>query len=318
MDIEEAKNVWKELRKRKGVQGFSGTSKPKEVDGQPTKDVGLAVYVDKKVPEEELRSKDLIPRKVNNIRTDVKAIGKMKALSFRPAKSGYSAIFYGGTACTFGGVATDINDGQIIVFANNHCSANENKLSPGAPYVCPSPIDNGTMADKLGELKRYVPIVFDSYACIFRGLFGLRAKARHLAQDLGIKEIVWNEVDIGIIKVNPADVVTDVDKIGVIMGARRGTLGEFAHKTGRTTGYTQDAILIDNDYYGQIGYSRGSAEFGPVGLLEGKGFSAGGDSSSLILWKADNTLGGELFAGSDTNTLFCHIEAMERVGQIKI
>ena len=49
-------------------------------DGKPTKELCLIVYVDKKVPENELSEKDRIPREIEGVKTDVVETGRLEAL----------------------------------------------------------------------------------------------------------------------------------------------------------------------------------------------------------------------------------------------
>ena len=48
--------------------------------GKPTKELCLIVYVEKKVPENELPEKDIIPKEIEGIKTDVVETGRIEAL----------------------------------------------------------------------------------------------------------------------------------------------------------------------------------------------------------------------------------------------
>ena len=48
--------------------------------GKPTKELCLIIYVQKKVPENELPEKDIIPKEIEGIKTDVVEIGRIEAL----------------------------------------------------------------------------------------------------------------------------------------------------------------------------------------------------------------------------------------------
>ncbi len=91
----------------------------------------------------------------------------------------------------------------------------------------------------------------------------------------------------------------------------------MAKKAGRTTGLTTGGMLIDNNWYGSVQYSRGIVQFGPCGLIAKNDFSAGGDSSSAIIWESDDNIAGLLFAGSGTHTIFCHYDRIEDLLQVE-
>jgi len=245
----------------------------------------------------------------------------MKALPFtcgcshRPVTIGCSAMNYQGTACTLGGFAKNKKSGEIEFIgslANCHCGARENKASKGEAYLYPSPRDGGTAIDKIAELWRFVPLPFNDYECPYRN-FLHNIKKWFTKQTTG-------RVDICLLKLTipESEITLEVKDIGLPKGKRRGTIGELAHKHGRTTCYTKDGKLMDNDWYGNVGYSRGVAMMGPCALFEGEGFSAGGDSSSMILWMNDNYMAGFLFAGSTTHTIGCHYDFVEEDLEVEI
>lgn len=325
---------WKDLKKKKNVNSFSGTLRPKITDGKEDPSIMcFRVYVEKKVDKDKdpeayealVKNNDLVPSVLSvgkeEICTDVVEIGKIKALVCgcpnRPVTPGCSAMNYNpaATACTLGGFGKSTKEGEeniAGVICNNHCGARENKASVGEPYSYPSKLDGGDASKIIAEHLRHVEIKFSEFTCPFRSFF-------HKIYRMFV-EAPTNSVDISFEKmIIPEEEITlAVQNIGIPKGKRRGTEGELAHKHGRTTCYTTDGKLIDNDWYGIVGYSRGVALMGPCGLLEKNGFSAGGDSSSMILWKSDNFCGGFLFAGSDTHTVFCHYDYVESALEVEI
>ena len=312
--------AWRKVRHKKNVVAISGTLKPRIKNGVEVDEQCIRVYVSKKESLSALSKRDIIPRKIMEIPTDVvetnvfyappKPLKHDLRSRIRPAPSGCSAIYQCGSACTLGWFARDRTDNQIVVVSNNHCTAAENKLPIGHPYLQPSPYDGGTLEDQLGELKRYVPIKFNKYTCPFRRVFTLQPLKR-IFYRFGLADPPVNRVDAGAVSVNPNDIHLSVLGIGKLNGKRRGEIGEKAEKVGRTTGHTVDGVLTDNDWYGYVQYSRGQAFFGPCGLIEKNNFSAGGDSSSAIVWMRDKKFAGLLFAGSTTHTLFCHWDLIE-------
>jgi hypothetical protein len=73
-------------------------------------------------------------------------------------------------------------------------------------------------------------------------------------------------------------------------------------KYGRTTGLTE-ATVTGVDAAVRVIYSRGSAVFLHQIIIGGGGFSAGGDSGSLIVTQNSRNPVGLLFAGSTTTTI---------------
>jgi hypothetical protein len=321
---------WKEISKKPNVIGFSGSLMPKIKGGSPTSTRAFRIYVSKKVPREELRASDLVPSEVMVelsetliIPTDVVQIGEIRALGspseaqkrHRPPIAGVSAMGYweGSTACTLSGMAKDKKTGRLGFFCNNHCGAWENKAPVGTPYLQPSPYDGGKFPDdKIGELYRFVPISFEEYTCPYRQfltrtLLRIRPSANKVDSAFivsTIQEYPWR---------------FEVLNIGPVSGKRDPSLAEKVQKMGRTTGHTVQGTVVDLDWNGRVGYSRGTAFFTDCILIEGSGFSAGGDSSSPILsMDSPPSLVGQLFAGSESHTVACKIKNIEELLDIEI
>jgi len=66
------------LLKKKGVRGCGVGFK--QVNGQKTEKLCIMCYVEKKKPESSLAPRDLIPRQIEGIKTDVVEIGKFLTL----------------------------------------------------------------------------------------------------------------------------------------------------------------------------------------------------------------------------------------------
>lgn len=327
------------LKKRKGVVGYSGVLQRKIKDGREQKSWAIRVYVEKKLPPEACGADGCLPPEIDGVPTDVIEVGKVRALPFptpapyssgnpnpqsgdldprpryRPLVGGISAIADGLTACTLGWFAKDLVDQKTVIICNNHCGAGENKLPVGHPYMQTSPYDSGYGAvERVGTLKRFVEVKYLSFACPVRET--LHRLLYRFPRWVARMESPVNQVDLALIDPE-CELKRELLNIGSVMGKRRGNVGELMHKMGRTTGHTVGGELIDNNYFGTVGYSRGQAAFGPVGLIRGNNFSAGGDSSSAILC-SDNSFAGLLFAGSDTVTLYCHFDEIEDQGNVEI
>ena len=300
---------WKELRKKPNVIGYSSKLHKKIRKGRKLRKMAIRIYVSKKVPLAQLAEKDVIPTKLDGILTDVIEIGEVKALSddpkskYRPVIAGISAMNIYGTACTLGFFARDKETGKTVIVANNHCVARENKAKKGEAYVQPSPYDGGTYTDEIGKLIRYVPLKYNDYLCPFRNFLH---KIRKL-----FKGEESNRVDAGCCSID-VPYEKRILSIGEVKGKREAREGELVMKCGRTTGFTTGGKIIDTAWNGVVQYSRGRCWFEDCVLIQKRGFSAGGDSSSAIIAQSDRKLLGLLFAGSDTHTIFCKVSNIEK------
>ena len=308
------KIIRKKVLRLPNVVGFSRTLKPRIKGGKVIKDeLCVRVYVERKISADKLTLAEIIPHEIEGYRTDVVEIGKIKALQsdpkkrYRPLVAGISAMHYKGTACTLSLAFRDVETGEVLLSQNNHCCALENKAKVKDAVIQPSPYDNGVYPDdKVGELVRFVPISFEEYTCPFRRFamrfvrFFRRAEA--------------NKVDVGFFKPTVEWKQEVLDK-GKVVGKCVPEIGDRVWKVGRTTGYTE-GVVADLDWSGYVQYSRGRAFFEDCILVEGYGFSQGGDSSSPVQ-KGDKTI-GMLFAGSESHTVICKIDNIEDIGRVKL
>lgn len=186
---------------------------------------------------------------------------------------------YGGT---LGSLVQDAGGNQYIL-SNNHILARENKAIIGEDIIQPGLIDTGcskNTADGVADLTEFKTILFKG----------------------------TNNVDAAIAKARP----DKVDVSGSILGIgtlnsdiiRNPMVGMGVKKSGRTTGLTRGSVSAINVNV-KIKYSKGIATFVNQILITPGGFSAGGDSGSLIVEDVDlNPRSvGLLFAGSDTSTI---------------
>jgi len=98
---------WKRLSKIPNVVGYSGMPQPRIRGGvEYPEELCLRIYVTRKVPEEELKEKEIIPKALSEIPIDVVAIGEIRALPkspqdkrgrLRPYPAGCSAMHWEGT-----------------------------------------------------------------------------------------------------------------------------------------------------------------------------------------------------------------------------
>lgn len=305
--------------------------------GQETDTLSVKVYVDGKAPMEEVAEADRVESAYDGVPTDVEdmepcfafediSAGAEKFINaqegelgyelpegkgesevsplalrnrIRPAMGGYSVGHYRITAGT---IATCVRNQfwgssgrNFYILSNNHVLANSNNARIGDPILQPGPYDGGRHpGDTIARLSRYVPIDFRPGA--------------------------GNLVDAAIAQVDFANCTREVYWIGYIKAwTRRASVQPrmLVQKTGRTTEYTAgyiDAIHATVN----VNYGGGRiARFVDQIIIRPGGFSAGGDSGSLILDTDENAL-GLLFAGSSTHTIANYIEHVSRLLRVVI
>lgn len=193
----------------------------------------------------------------------------------RPLVRGASIAHRDVTAGTLGAFVIVGVETAIYVLSNNHVLGNSDRGRIGDDVLQPGPADDGTSADRVGELFRAVRLEI--------GAPNLVDAALALLDDVIQVDRAAHD--------GPLAGVTDaVDVVGQVV------------KIGRTTGLTIgriSAIEVDGV---PVGYDSGVFTFDDQIEIEGLdgGFSAGGDSGSVI-YTPDGRLGfGLIFAGSTT------------------
>jgi len=203
----------------------------------------------------------------------------------RPVPIGVSTGHGSVTAGTIGARVT--GDGQTYALSNNHIFAANNGAETGDNLLQPGVVDGGRDPDDvIGTLHDYEPIHF----C--RALL-----------------CTPNKIDAAVALTTTDNVGAETPDGGY--GSPRSAtteakLGMSVQKYGRTTGYTVGEVTGLNATL-DVGYAAGTARFEGQIVITGRGFSAGGDSGSLIVSKgllmADRRPVGLLFAGTATTTL---------------
>jgi hypothetical protein len=204
----------------------------------------------------------------------------------RPVPIGVSTGHTGVTAGTLGARVTDGD--RVFALSNNHVYANNNEARPGDPLLQPGVADGGrSPTDVVATLHDFQEIAFCS-----------------------------NRFQCPLNQMDAAIALTSTDDVGFATpddgyGSPRDTpveamLGAKVQKYGRTTGYTHGTVTGINAVI-DVSYRGGTARFEDQILISGNGFSAGGDSGSLIVsegfFAADRRPVGLLFAGSPTSTI---------------
>jgi hypothetical protein len=294
--------------------------------GEPTGKPALVVLVTHKLAKDEVSQSDLVPDKLQEMQTDVLAIGypvaggsspletdiQTLAKRLRPAEGGYSVGHKNITAGTIATCVYDILSGGSVsppshgtgippkyyILSNNHVLASSNAASLGDPILQPGPFDGGTdPADRIATLSRFIPITFEPPVP--------RAQHNNLV-DAAIAEGQFHDLD------------REIYWNGYVRGWRRKssvTVGMLVKKTGRTTNFTVGRIMAINATV-DVGYGGGRvARF--KDQIVTTNISAGGDSGSLVM-TLDNIAVGLLFAGSSTATIVNQIENVRSLLRVEV
>lgn len=191
----------------------------------------------------------------------------------RPLHPGLSIANVNVTAGTLGAFVTD-TDGTGYVLSNWHVLAGSTSAAAGDAVLQPGPYDGGTLADQIGTLDRTAPL----------------------------EPTGTNIVDAALCLLTDPQVDASYP-VGTVTATAPAEGGEQVGKIGRTTGITSGhvtAVELDGLRV-NYGAELGDLTFDNQIEVEGDqgGFSAGGDSGSLV-YREDGVAIGLLFAGSQT------------------
>ena len=328
MSIQEDREKYeKELMSKKNVIGVMTARKIK--NGLVTDEMAVTCMVSKKANISQLNIKDIIPVSVGGSPTDVIEVGEVKALGFvepqndvdrktrlRPAPMGTSGGHRDITAGTNGELLR-INGSLLCIGTNNHVGANSNDGEIGNPYLQPGPHDGGSHPDDtIGYLYKFVPITFFNIPseCSIAGTAAtiLNLFSRFLGHKTRlIGYYASNESNLvdaaAIVLKKDDDVIAHILDIGLPTGHRDAVIGDLVQKSGRTTEHTVNGEITSVDATINVNYGGiRMATFTDQIIISQPGFSAGGDSGSLVL-DMDNCAVGKLFAGSEEITIANHI-----------
>jgi hypothetical protein len=286
--------------------------------GEKTDALSIICLVEKKIAERDMKKQDLLPSDIDGELIDVIQVGKLRAFQIdkkarhRPCPMGTSGGHYLITAGTNGELLRDKKTGKTCIGTNNHVGANSNNAQIGDPYLQPGPYDGGTVQnDTIGHLLRFVPISFalDQSGCaaarFWSGIYNVPARA--FGRKTRLHPVVaypeYNLVDASMIEVADSDVSSNIVDIGTPRGVIEAQLDLLVQKSGRTSCHTIDGVVTGIDAtLGPIDYGGKLAYFRDQIVISKEGFSAGGDSGSLILDKEGYAV-GKLFAGSDAENI---------------
>ena len=215
-------------------------------------------------------------------------------MRLRPAPGGISVGHFRITAGTLGCLTVGLRaprNSRLMVLSNNHVLADSNAGHLGDCICQPGPYDGGRCpADQIAILERFVPINFSggtNYVDCATGWAWPDRVRRELMYLSGSSPVYFR---VGASPVAPST--------GMLVG-----------KTGRTTQLKSGRItavnVAVNVNYGGGRVGHFADQFAVVGTTSA-GFSAGGDSGSLVWrWDATRAPVGLLFAGGG-GTTFCN------------
>lgn len=290
----------------------------KVIGGRETDEACIVVFVEAKRPEAELRHRDVVPKAVGGVRTDIVETGRFAALRatqavdvnrtarIRPAPGGVSIGHFQITAGTLGVLAR--RGGRPVILSNNHVLANQNAARVGDPILQPGPADGGRLQDTIARLVDFVPIQFHERRL---GPLGRFLAPLLALVGLGVKRLPTgrvNLVDAAVAEpIDARSVAPEILGIGRVSRTRDPELGMRVRKSGRTSGIT-DGRVTALDATVEVDYGAQTAVFREqiVSDLPSKG----GDSGSLVVDETARAV-GLLFAGGATTTLINPIAAIE-------
>jgi len=307
------RDVIEPILSAKAAQGIAGGNVHavgvgrKVVKGVPTRTLCVRVYVVQKLAKSVILRKNLIPTRIAGLPTDVIESPLAYAhdcttdrLVRQPSPiGGISAAHYLVNRATLGCFCHSLRKPEannLYMLGNNHAFANINGPL-GTAILQPSPGDGGTNpADILGSLTRFEPLRFGSRKS--------------------------NVVDAAIAQVVQRNVVEEICMIGPLTGTATAVVDMVVCKHGRTTGYTEGAVVdVALDLrvnYGTSGEAIFVNQFRVNPVAGYDPFVLAGDSGSVIVSKATRAAVGLHFAGGSNFSVANPIADVCRLMQIRI
>jgi hypothetical protein len=289
----------RELLRKANVVGLAVGRKI--VGGRETDELCVVVLVRRKMPEEELSPQDVVPRRLDDVKTDVVETGEIRALGlhllrphrkttarWRPAPPGVSIGHFRVTAGTLGGVVR--RGSETYILSNNHVLADSNRGRRGDAVLQPGPVDGGKLPeDSIAVLEDYVPL---KWSRRLTRLFAFMSPR--------------NRVDCALARpIREEDLVSEIHLLGGVKGTAEASIDQTLLKSGRTTGLTRGRVT-HLEATVTVNYGEGRAAVFE-GQILASSMSEGGDSGALVLDQKRRAV-GLLFAGSERVTVLNRVE----------
>jgi len=274
----------------------------KLVNGKPTNQLALRIYVAKKLPMAAIPASERLPEEIRffsrttgkeqRVVTDIietpPAVFEVDPTArTRPAPGGVSVDAISGTAGTLGGWVWDTTDDTIVSLSNHHVYGH----AAGPDVIQPGPFDGGASpADKIGDVKRGI-----------QRLAGVNNTVDCAIGDADSADVY----DLSVVEIGPAVFAIDVPVLDLLV-----------EKFGRTTLHTFGQIT-DADLETTVS----GFPFDDVCRVDivppTADWSAGGDSGSLVFSQTPTSPGSGIkpavalhFAGPQVGTygVVCKIQ----------
>ncbi|QPW59672.1 trypsin-like serine protease [Clostridium botulinum] len=247
-----------------------------------TSETCIAVFVSKKISDNELNPEDLVPPVYNGIKTDIVETGVFNTMQLskriRPVVGGCSigpitSKYYGTMGCLV------TNGRENFILSNNHVLADLNNIKLGTPIVQPAIAHGGDPEkDQIAVLSKFIPL---------KSIKGTKRPE--------------NYVDAAIAKViNNNDVSSDIKFIGKPKGVRGHRLGQLVKKVGASTELTAGIIKYINV---AMIIDESKKQFLMKKQIVTNSMSKSGDSGSILL-NDNNYALGLLMASNNDYTIF--------------
>ncbi len=296
----------------------------KESNGQRTGELSVVVLVRQKKPLVGLEPDAIVPKQLDNVKTDVVEVGDLRAQQartdrWRPAPGGVSLGHYKITAGTFGAVVRDRASGERLLLSNNHVLANSNDAAIGDAILQPGPADGGQDGpDTIARLERFCRIQFSEEpancgiaqgAADVANALARLAGAQHRLQAIRADPQAANLADAAVARpLDGRDILDEILEIGAVSGIVTPALGLAVRKSGRTTGLTTGEITVLEATV-SVSYGPGRTATFDNQIIAGP-MSQGGDSGSLVVAGDSLKAVGLLFGGSEQSTIINPMQAV--------
>lgn len=269
----------------------------KLVDGKPTGEPCVRIYVTQKLPRSLLPGRALLPESVDGIPTDViesppaflslpatpSTCSTKRRKRQRPVQGGISAGHRDVTAGTIGCFCRSTAPGddpkRLLVLSNNHVFANVDAAAIGDPLLQPAMLDGGMPKDVFATLLRAIPIALHGPP---------------------------NRMDAAVGRLNPRVKATlAICSIGALTGTLKAKEGTKVRKHGRTSGLTFGSVT-DTSLDVVVGMDHDDPSVTAVFTEQlridraapSPHFGLGGDSGSLVVTRSGKPRAvGLYFAG---------------------
>jgi len=301
----------------------------KETAGKSTDELSLVVLVRDKAELKALAKKDVVPKTIDGVRTDVLKVGQVVAYNttrqrHRPAFPGVSLGHFAANAGTFGMVVRDALTQELLILSNNHILANGNNAQIGDPILQPAPADGGKLGrDEFARLHRFITLKYagaepdkeSGQGCaiaiflsavinVVPSIFGSDTRLTP------VKKRPMNDLDAALAKpMNEDDLSDQIMDIGTVTGIAEAVAGMAVKKSGRTTGLTNGIVKVINGEM-SIDYAGDRKAYFQHQILTGD-MTEPGDSGSLLLDEQNRAV-GLLCGGSQFVSVFNPIAVVQQ------